>query len=105
MAHAYRSLQSGNQIVISDEPRPDLEALDRWESIDPIEAEAAQDAERLLQPLETPDREPTDEETATLEAGATEEERAESAAAETGEALDTETVDVVAPKTTKSRAK
>jgi hypothetical protein len=33
MAHAYRSIQSGAQIIISDEPRPDLEALARWVSI------------------------------------------------------------------------
>lgn len=32
MAHAYRSLEDG-QIVVSEEPRPDLEELARWESI------------------------------------------------------------------------
>lgn len=38
MAHAYQSLESGAQIIISDEPREDLEALARWESIEPAEA-------------------------------------------------------------------
>lgn len=32
MAHAYKSLEDG-QIVVSDEPREDLEVLARWESI------------------------------------------------------------------------
>lgn len=38
MAHAYRSLEPGNQIIISDEPREDLEELARFASIDVAEA-------------------------------------------------------------------
>ena len=38
MAHAYRSLEPGEQIIISDESRPDLDALARWESIELAEA-------------------------------------------------------------------
>ena len=38
MAHAYQSLEPGEQIIISDEPRPDLDALARWESIELAEA-------------------------------------------------------------------
>jgi hypothetical protein len=34
MAHAYQSLEPGEQIIISDEPREDLEALARWVSVD-----------------------------------------------------------------------
>ncbi|MDJ0337462.1 hypothetical protein [Cryobacterium sp. PH31-O1] len=39
--HAYKSLEPGAQIIVSDEPREDLEALARWESIPVEEAEAA----------------------------------------------------------------
>ncbi|WP_105033501.1 hypothetical protein [Cryobacterium aureum] len=38
MAHAYQSLEPGEQIIISDEPREDLEELARWVTIDPAEA-------------------------------------------------------------------
>lgn len=48
--HAYRSLEPGAQIVVSDEPREDLEALARWESI-PIPEE---------QETTIPDGDPTD---------------------------------------------
>ncbi len=40
MAHAYQNVSSG-QIVVSDEPRPDLEALARWEEIPVPEAAPA----------------------------------------------------------------
>ena len=40
MAYAYRSLEDG-QIVVSDEPRTDLETLTRWERITDDEAQAA----------------------------------------------------------------
>ena len=47
MAHAYRSLEPGEQIIISDEPRPELEELARWESIDVPEEETADVAPKL----------------------------------------------------------
>ncbi|WP_295035442.1 hypothetical protein [uncultured Microbacterium sp.] len=40
MAHAYQNVSSG-QIVVSDEPRPDLEALARWKVIPVPEAAPA----------------------------------------------------------------
>lgn len=39
MAPAYQNINSG-QIVVSDEPRPDLEALARWEEV-PVPDETA----------------------------------------------------------------
>ena len=54
MAHAYRSLEPGEQIIISDEPREDLEELARWVTIDvPEETEPEK-------PTEIPDGEPAD---------------------------------------------
>ena len=47
MAHAYQSLEPGEQIIISDEPRPDLEELARWETIDVPEEEPADVAPKL----------------------------------------------------------
>lgn len=43
MAHAYQSAEDG-QIVISDEPRRDLEGLARWQEIDVDEAQAIIDS-------------------------------------------------------------
>lgn len=37
MAHAYRSVED-DQIIVTDERRPDLDALARWERIDVDEA-------------------------------------------------------------------
>lgn len=51
MAHAYQSAEDG-QIVISDEPRPDLEGLARWQQIDVDEAQAILDA-REAEPAAT----------------------------------------------------
>ena len=39
MSYAYRKVASG-QTVTSNEPRPDLDALARWETIDPDTATA-----------------------------------------------------------------
>jgi hypothetical protein len=38
MSHAYKSLEDG-QIVVSEEPRPDLEELARWVSVEAPEPE------------------------------------------------------------------
>ncbi|SDT22575.1 hypothetical protein [Microterricola viridarii] len=38
--HAYQSLEPGAQIVISEDPREDLEALARWETIPVADAKA-----------------------------------------------------------------
>lgn len=46
--HAYQSLEPGAQIVISDEPREDLEELARWETI-PVD-----EAEKILKHREKP---------------------------------------------------
>ena len=43
MAHAYQSAEDG-QLVISDQPRADLEALARWQEIDVDEAKGILDA-------------------------------------------------------------
>lgn len=51
MAHAYQSAEDG-QIVISDEPRPDLEGLARWQQIDVDEAQVILDA-REAEPTAT----------------------------------------------------
>ncbi len=51
MAHAYQSAEDG-QIVISDEPRPDLEALARWQEIDVDEAQAILDSREVEQPID-----------------------------------------------------
>ena len=51
MAHAYQSAEDG-QIVISDEPRPDLEALARWQEIDVDEAQAILDSREAEQPID-----------------------------------------------------
>lgn len=51
MAHAYQSAEDG-QIVISDEPRPDLEALARWQEIDIDEAQAILDSREAGQPID-----------------------------------------------------
>ncbi|MDY7542609.1 MULTISPECIES: hypothetical protein [unclassified Cryobacterium] len=53
MAVAYQSLEPGEQIIISDEPREDLEALARWVSI-PVPEPTAET------PTVIPDGEPTE---------------------------------------------
>ncbi|TFC59418.1 MULTISPECIES: hypothetical protein [unclassified Cryobacterium] len=45
MSHAYKSLEDG-QVVVSEEPRKDLEALARWESIDVPEEKKLTAAEK-----------------------------------------------------------
>lgn len=52
--HAYQSLEPGEQVVISDEPREDLEELARWVSIPVPEAPEPE------KPVEIPDGEPTE---------------------------------------------
>jgi len=114
MAHAYRSLEPGAQIVITDEPREDLEAMARWETIDADEAQTALDAREDLEAQATLDAAtqdkpadvpggPTDEETA-AEAAATAAAEAVSAGtpAAADDALD---IDDAPAKTTKSRGK
>ena len=120
MAHAYRSLEPGAQIVITDEPRPDLEGMARWESIDAGEAQTALDAREDLEAQATLDAAtqdkpadvpggPTDEETAAADALA-----AEAAAIAATEAVSADTpaaaddaldIDDAPAKTTKSRSK
>ena len=116
MAHAYRSLEPGAQIVITDEPREDLEAMSRWETVDADEAQAALDAATQDEPADVPGG-PTDEETAAADALAAEEAAAASAAAEAAATAAVEAATVTAPaddaldiddapvKATKSRSK
>jgi len=86
MAHAYRSLEPGAQIVITDEPREDLEAMARWETIDPAEAKTliAKTEKGLGIKVAAPDV-PTDD--------------------EQGAADDALDIDAAPAKTTKSRGK
>ncbi|MGI6878831.1 hypothetical protein [Microbacterium sp. gxy059] len=54
MAHAYQNATSG-QVVVSDEPRSDLEALARWKGV-PVPADPAD-------PVGSPENDPTGGET------------------------------------------